>query len=134
MLEQRVRAAVRDVVHCDATMDPILDYQNPAFDSIIITLCLEEACPTFEVLKATIAKLAAILKPGGHLIIFSMIGETYYTVGEQVIKVTPHTEKQMKEAISGAGLSVKEQCQYVRHPAEDTGDDYTMMLGLLAQK
>ena len=63
---QRVLVAVRDVVHCDATMDPIVDYPNPAFDSIITTLCLEEACPTFEALKATIAKLAAILKSGGH--------------------------------------------------------------------
>ena len=92
VLEQRVRAAVRAVVHCDAMMDPVVDYPSPAFDSIIITLCLEEACPTFEALKATIAKLAAILKPGGHLIIFTVLGETYYKVGEQVIKVTPYTE------------------------------------------
>ena len=133
MLEQRVRAAVRGVVHCDATMDPVVDYQNPTFDSMITTLCLEEACPIFEALKAAIAKLAAILKPGGHFIILSMLGETYYKVGEQMIKVTPYTEKQMKEAISGAGLSLKEQHQYVRHSARDTCD-YTMMLGLLAQK
>ena len=135
-MEQRVRAAVRDVVHCDATMDPVVDYPNPAFDSIIVTLCLEEACSTFEVLKTTIARLAAILKPGGHLIIFSVLGETFYKVGEQVIKVIPYTEKEMKEAVSCAGLRVKEQHQYTRHSDEaiDDVDDYTMMLGLLAQK
>ena len=117
-------------------MDPVVDYPNPAFDSIIITLCLEEACPTFLALKATIAKLTAILKPGGHLIIFSVLGETYYNDGEQVIKVTPYTEKQMKEAVSDAELGMREQHQYIRHSNEVVNDvdDYTMMLGLLAQK
>ena len=37
ILELRIRAAVRDEVHCDPTMDPVVDYPNPAcFDSIII--------------------------------------------------------------------------------------------------
>ena len=86
VLELRVHAPVRDVVHCDATMDPVVDYPNPAFDSIIITLCLEEDCPMFKALKATIAhaKLEAILKPGDHLIVFSVLGETYYKVEDLV--------------------------------------------------
>ena len=96
----------------------------------LTTLCLEEACPTFKAPKATIAKLAAILKPGGHLIISSMLGDIYYKVEdlEQVINTTPYTEKQMKETVSGAGLSMKEQHQYIRHSNElvNDVDDYTI--------
>ena len=126
------------MVHCDATMDPVVDYPvaNPAFDAIIVTLCLEEACTTFEALKTTMTKLAAILKIGGHIIIFSVLEEIYYKVGEQVIKVTPYTEKQMIEAVTGAGLSLKEQYRYLRHSESKkvVKDVYATMLGIVAQK
>lgn len=50
--------------------------------------------------------------------------------------MTPFTEKQMKEAVYCAGLRTKEQHQYTRHSNKvvDDIDDYTMMLGILAQK
>ena len=132
-----IKTKLGDVVHCDATMDPVVDYPvaNPAFDAIIVTLCLEEACTTFEALKTTMTKLAAILKIGGHIIIFSVLEEIYYKVGEQVIKVTPYTEKQMIEAVTGAGLSLKEQYDIsdirIKKVVKDV---YATMLGIVAQK
>lgn len=137
IIEQRVRSAVKEVVHCDTTMDPIVECPNTLFDAIIITLCLEEACKTFENLKTTVKKLVALLKPGGHFIIFSMLEETFYKVGDQVIKVTPFTQEQLLEAITEAGLSLKQQYHYTRHPddsEEDVVDDYSMMLGIMALK
>lgn len=107
------------------------------FDAIIITLCLEEACKTFEGLKSTVKKLAAMLKPGGHFIIFSVLEETFYKVGDQIIEVTPFTEEQVLEAITESGLNIKERYNYTRHPHESEGDivdDYSTMLGILAQK
>lgn len=137
ILEQRVRRAIKDVVHCDATNDPIVECPNTTFDAIIITLCLEEACTTLEGLKTTVKKLAAIMKPGGHFIIFSVLEETYYRVGDQMIKVTPFTEEQVLEAITDCGLSLKEEYRYRRHSHNSErviSADYSTMLGIMAQK
>ena len=60
---------------------------------------------------------------------FSVLEETYYKVGEQVIKVTLYTEEQMKEAVSCAGLSIKEQHHYFRRSEADTYD-YTIFFWL----
>ena len=136
-LEQRVRRAVQDVVHCDARTDPIIEGQIMPFDAIIITLCLEEACTTFEGLKNTVKKLAAMLKPKGHFIIFIVLEETFYKVGDQIIEVTPFTEEQVLEAITESGLNIKERYNYTRHSHESEGevvDDYSTMLCILAQK
>ena len=57
-----------------------------------------------------------------------MLGErTIRLKSTPVIKVTPYTEKQMKEAVSGAELSMKEQYQYIRHSYTYV---YTIKLGL----
>ena len=137
LLEQRVRQAVKNVVHCDVRTDPIVEGQIMPFDAIIITLCLEEACTTFKGLKSTVKKLTAMLKPDGHFIIFIVLEETFYKVGDQIIEVTPFTEEQVLEAITESGLNMKERYNYTRHSHESEGevvDDYSTMLCILAQK
>ena len=133
--EQRVRDAIEAVVHCDVNKDPVVDCLNPMFDAIIITLCLEEACKDFESLKMTIRKLANILKQGGHLILFILLDETFYKVGELKIDVTRFNEMQIKDAIKCSNLRLIDEGLYTRNPqASKAVDDYTALLGVLAQK
>lgn len=86
--EERLREVVKDVAYCDIEEDPPIrtTCQGP-YDVVINNMCLGAACRTKEDFVKGIAKLAALLKPGGMLM--SMSSERkmdhcvagHYTVG-----------------------------------------------------
>ena len=135
-LEERVRSVTKEVVPCDILKEPIIDHPNQSFDAIITTLCLE-AIGDFETFKASMKRLAQVLKPTGHLFIAAMLGMSFYRVGDQVIKTQPLSEVQLKEAIAEAGLVIKRASLYTSctdDPIESNESDFEHVSCILAMK
>ena len=67
--EERLREIVKDVAYCDIKEDPPIrtTCQGP-YDVVTDPGCLVSACLTMEEYRKGVAKLAAMLKPGGTLI------------------------------------------------------------------
>ena len=117
--------------------DPVLDHPSRPFDAILTILCIEETCTDFESYKANIQRLVGVLKPGGYLFIGTMLGMTFYRVQDQVIQATPLTEEQVKEALTNAGLVVKNESLYessTDDPIEKNEADFTHLSFILAKK
>ena len=69
--QEVLRSVVTDVVHCNINEDPIIEegYEGP-YDVISTSCCLTCSCVTREAFKSNVAKIAALLKPGGRIIMF----------------------------------------------------------------
>ena len=117
--------------------DPVVDHPSQPFDAILTTLCIEETCTDFESFKANIQRLVGVLKPGGYLFIGTMLGMSFYKVQGQVIRATPLTEEQVKEALTNAGLVVQRASLYTPttdDPIEKDEVDFTHLTFILAKK
>ena len=136
-LEERVRSTIKEVVPCDVLKDPVMDYPSQPFDAILTTLCIEETCTDFDSFKANIQQLVGVLKPGGYLLIATVLGATFYKVQSQMIQTTPLTEEQVKEALTNAGLVVEKESLYESNtddPIEKNESDFTHLSFILAKK
>jgi nicotinamide N-methyltransferase len=63
--EAQIRRCIVDVVHCDALRDPVLDGGYSQFDVIVSNLCLEAAARNLEEWHGCMARVSALLRPGG---------------------------------------------------------------------
>ena len=78
-----------------------------------------------------------VLKPGGYLFIGTMLGMSFYRVQGQVIRATPLTVEQVKEALTTAGLAVQKESLYESNtddPIEKNEADFTHLSFILAKK
>ena len=117
--------------------DPVVDHPNQPFNAILTTLCIEETCTDFESYEANIQRLVGVLKPGGYLFIGTMLNMTFYRVQDQVIRTTPLTEEQVKEALTNAGLVVERESLYesiTDDAIENNEADFTHLSFILAKK
>ena len=84
--EERMRSLVK-VVPCDISLNPPIEngYEGP-YDVVICCLCLETCSNSVDEYRAGIAKLSSLIKPGGSLLISSLVEqnedkEPHYFVG-----------------------------------------------------
>ena len=75
--EEQLRAAVKAVIPCDATKDPIVppEYEGP-YDVVMTMAVLGAVCETEADYTAAFVRLSKLLKPGGTL-----VGNIYITEG-----------------------------------------------------
>ena len=110
--EERLREVVKDVAYCGIEEDPpIKTACRGPYDVVINNMCLGAACHTKEDFVKGVAKLAALLKPGGMLL--SMSSERkmdqcvagYYTVGSQHLPALNITGEYIVGVLEQQGLS-----------------------------
>ena len=78
-----------------------------------------------------------VLKPDGYLFIGTLLGMTFYRVQGQVIRTTPLSEEQVKEALTNSGLVVEKASLYTSttdDPIERNEADSTHFSLILAKK
>ena len=107
--QELVRRAVKAVVHCDITQDPPIEKgYDQEYDVVMSSLCLEVASQTLEEYKQGMCKLAALVKPGGSLIIYSMeeyCGPEFYIIGDLRFKILNVSLDVAVEAMRDAGVT-----------------------------
>ena len=78
-------------------------------DVIVTSLCLEGACTTYDQYKQALRNIASLLKPGGKLVLFGVLNSIFYRNGKHYFQDLTLTEDQVKNAVSGADLSINEK-------------------------
>ncbi|NXW57088.1 NNMT methyltransferase, partial [Eurystomus gularis] len=106
--EEKLRRKVRQVLKCDVTKaNPVDPVSLPPADCLLSTLCLEAACKDLATFRSALRNISALVKPGGHLVMVTVLQETYYAFNKQVFSCLHLERNEVEEAVEGAGFEVK---------------------------
>ena len=109
--EDFLRGKITQVIPCDIRQNQIIELRDSQrFDVINTSLCLEAVVESEEDYRASIAKLSKLLKPGGHLIMFGVLKQTYYFVGDGKYYTFPLTKDLILQAYKEAKFYDVEFC------------------------
>ncbi|KAI8493867.1 hypothetical protein Bbelb_282140 [Branchiostoma belcheri] len=75
------------------------------FDVITSMKCLEVACPTRESYSAAVRSITRLLKPGGTLLMISVISESFHTIGGHKFFTLTVDESFIEEVLKAAGFN-----------------------------
>ncbi|XP_070554662.1 nicotinamide N-methyltransferase-like [Ptychodera flava] len=102
-----VRQSIREIIHCDIhKSNPLEPKVYEPFDAIMTSYCVEAACPDKVSFKEAIKNIVNLLKPGGVLLIFTVLDETFYLVGEKRFYCLKVDETFVKTAVVEAGCHI----------------------------
>ncbi|NXC36299.1 NNMT methyltransferase, partial [Campylorhamphus procurvoides] len=132
--QEKVRKKVKQVLKCDVTKaNPTAPVSLPPADCIVSTLCLEGACKDLPTFRSALRNIGTLVKPGGHLVMLTTLGDTYYTFNKQVFSCL-HVEKhEVEAAVEAAGFEVK-LSEVQPYTVSDDRMDCSGFLGLVARK
>ncbi|XP_063799282.1 indolethylamine N-methyltransferase-like [Pseudophryne corroboree] len=105
---EKLRSKVKQVLKCDALKsnpyDPLV---LPPADCLLTCLCLEAPCEDMESYCNVLKNFKNLLKPGGHLLVLSMLNATFYYVGNKRFTCLYITKNDMEMAFIKAGYEIK---------------------------
>ncbi|NXY92279.1 NNMT methyltransferase, partial [Alcedo cyanopectus] len=132
--EEKLRKKVKQVLKCDVTKaNPVAPVVLPPADCLLSTLCLEGACKDLATFRSALRNIGVLVKPGGHLVLITVLHETYYSFNKQVFSCLYLERKAVEEAVEGAGFEVKfsevQPC-----PPSDVHADCNAVLSLVARR
>ncbi|XP_066461689.1 nicotinamide N-methyltransferase-like [Eleutherodactylus coqui] len=105
--EATLRRKVTKVLKCDAlAKKPYDPVPMPEADCLISCLCLEAPCRDLEDFTNTLKKFQELLKPGGHIIIQSVLNCTFYYVGSKLFSCLSLTKDDLEKAFKEAGYEI----------------------------
>ncbi|XP_073459219.1 indolethylamine N-methyltransferase-like isoform X1 [Aquarana catesbeiana] len=105
--EEKLRRTVTKVLTCDALKkNPFEPVKMPQADCIISCLCLETPCKDVETFTNALRNLKALIKPGGHIVIQSVLNCSYYYVGKKRFFCLAITKEELEKAYRDAGYEI----------------------------
>ena len=121
----RTRAAIKEVIPCDANEEEIIfDPSKGPFDFIVSSYCLEAACTSLKSYNQAVSKLSKLLNPGGKLFLAGNLEETFYKVQGNLFDHLPVTKNDVGNAIESAGMVLESfECASTKDLEEFTGDN-----------
>ncbi|XP_075696841.1 indolethylamine N-methyltransferase-like [Rhinoderma darwinii] len=107
--ENKLRSRIKKVQKCDVTeSNPLGPSVIPLADCMITALCLETACSDIDEYCRSLKNITTLLKPGGHLVLIGVLGDSFYRVGEKSFFCLPLDEQTVRNAVIDAGYSIKD--------------------------
>ncbi|XP_072012445.1 nicotinamide N-methyltransferase-like isoform X2 [Engystomops pustulosus] len=106
--ENKLRSKIQKVLKCDVTKSNPLDPTViPPADCLITALCLETACRDIAMYNRSLKNITTLLKPGGHLVLIGVLGDSFYKVGNEKFFCLALDEQAVRNAVIDAGYSIK---------------------------
>lgn len=68
---------------------------------------MEGACKDLATFRSALRNTGTLLKPGGHLVMVTALGDTYYTFNKQAFSCLCLQKHEVEEAVVAAGFEVK---------------------------
>jgi SAM-dependent methyltransferase len=124
--EARIRQSVTRILHCDATL-PLPIAEAEPYDVLVTNLCIEAAARDVSHWQECLAQVLSLLKPGGHLIMSTVIGGTAYPVGGHVFPVVSLQSNEVRTRLIELGFPA-EAMQTVFQPATHPVHPYEGLL------
>lgn len=107
--ENKLRSRIQKVLKCDVTKsDPLDATMAPPADCLVTALCLETACRDIDAYCQALRNITTLLKPGGHLVLIGVLGDSFYKVGEKTFFCLPLEEQTVRDAVTHAGYNIKD--------------------------
>ena len=95
--------------------------QTATFDVVSASLCIEPIVKSLDDYTQAIAKLTKYLKPGGYLVMFSVSGGTFYTVGMEKFHIFNVSTKQVNDTLCKEGFTELEM-KWQENPVSEMYD------------
>ncbi|XP_059576030.1 nicotinamide N-methyltransferase isoform X2 [Alligator mississippiensis] len=132
--EEKLRKKVKQVLKCDVRKpNPLAPVTLPAADCLLSTLCLEAACKDLGTFRAALKNISSLVKPGGHLVMVTVLKETYYVVDQHSFSCLYLDQESVEEAIKDAGFDIKFIKEIQEH-SPNTFSDFGALLHVVACK
>ncbi|XP_055068489.2 nicotinamide N-methyltransferase [Misgurnus anguillicaudatus] len=135
-LEALLRQRVKKVLKCDVRLEnPFYPHTLEPADCVITSLCLEAACKDIQAYRQALHGLTKLLRPGGLLVMIGVLGETFYKVNEQSFSCLKLSQRDIEEALRGAGFSIHEfNILPAEDPKSNSVSDFEAVFHLVANK
>ncbi|XP_038635549.1 nicotinamide N-methyltransferase-like [Scyliorhinus canicula] len=105
--EKKLRDSIKQVLKCDVHQtNPLDPVKLEPVDCLVTSLCLEAACKDKATYCAALRNIASLLKPGGVLILISVLNETYYIVDELKFSCLKFNQAFLESAMKEAGYEI----------------------------
>uniref|UniRef100_A0A8C5WW90 Nicotinamide N-methyltransferase n=1 Tax=Laticauda laticaudata TaxID=8630 RepID=A0A8C5WW90_LATLA len=105
--EEKVRRAIKQVLKCDVTKPkPLAPVVLPPADCLMSSLCLETACKDIPTYQSALKHISSLVKPGGHLILSTVLEENFYIVGCHTFSNLYLERQVVEEAVREAGFVI----------------------------
>ncbi|CAN2391873.1 NNMT/PNMT/TEMT family, partial [Pristimantis euphronides] len=105
--EETLRRKVTQVLKCDVLAEKPYDpVPMPEADCLISCLCIEGPCKDLEDFTIILKKLRELLKPGGHIILQSVLNCSLYYVGSKLFSWLSLTKDDLEKAFKEAGYDI----------------------------
>ncbi|KAJ8368554.1 hypothetical protein SKAU_G00085820 [Synaphobranchus kaupii] len=133
-VEQRLRQIVKQVLRCDVRQEnPFHPLTMEPADRILSSFCLDSACEDLETYRRALQSIAALLKPGGALVLFGVFNASFYFVGHQRVFCLVLSQS-LLEALRDLGFSIKQVNILPGKESQKVLFDAEEMYHLVAQK
>ncbi|XP_068936055.1 nicotinamide N-methyltransferase-like [Petaurus breviceps papuanus] len=111
--EEKLRERVKQVLKCDVTQSqPLGPVSLPQADCLLTTYCLEAACEDLSTYQQALKNLNSLLKPGGFLVLLSVLKSKFYMIGDERFSCLSLTQEEIEAALKKAGF-VSEQSEII---------------------
>ncbi|XP_069598005.1 nicotinamide N-methyltransferase-like [Ranitomeya imitator] len=133
---EKLRSKVKEVLKCDALkrkpFDPVV---VPPVDCLLSCLCLEAPCKDIKSFCEALKNFKDLIKPGGYLLILSVMNATFYNVGKKCFASMTTKKEELEMAFKEAGYQIEKT---VYSPRTDKSQldvaDYEAQYFILARK
>ncbi|KAM5163640.1 indolethylamine N-methyltransferase-like isoform 2-T2 [Mantella aurantiaca] len=128
-MESRLKSSIKQIVKCDFDQENITSpVELPLADCVLGFLLLEAISKNEDEYMRNLEKIIKLLKPGGHLFLFSAIDSGYKIVGKERFQLFKHNEDFVKEALSKLGLVIDYNAVQRRHNVSHLTDYKSAMI------
>ncbi|XP_056398818.1 indolethylamine N-methyltransferase-like isoform X2 [Hyla sarda] len=111
--ENKLRSRIQKVLKCDVTKgNPLDPTVIPPVDCLTTALCLETAGRDIDAYRCSLRNITTLLKPGGHLVLIGVLGDSFYKVGDKTFFCLPLDEETVRNAVIDAGYSIQDMEVY----------------------
>ncbi|XP_061079348.1 nicotinamide N-methyltransferase-like, partial [Conger conger] len=108
-VERRLRKIVKQVLRCDVLLEnPFHPLKVEPADCVLSSLCLEAACKDQGTYRRVLRSIAALLNPGGVLVLLGVLDQSYYREGKQTFSTLALSQSAIEEMLTDQGFTIKQ--------------------------
>ncbi|KAM5164218.1 nicotinamide N-methyltransferase-like [Mantella aurantiaca] len=101
------KSSIKQILKCDFEQENITSpVELPLADCVLCVFILEAISKNEDEFMRNLEKILKLLKPGGHLLLISVIDVTYFITGGERLHMFTHDENFVKNALSKLGLVI----------------------------
>ncbi|XP_040182852.1 nicotinamide N-methyltransferase-like [Rana temporaria] len=106
-IEMRLKSSMKQVLKCNFEQENITSpVELPLADCVVSCFLLDAISKNEEEYMKNMEKIVKLLKPGGHLLLLSVINKTYMTVGGERFNFLKHDESLVRNSLDKLGLAI----------------------------